>query len=48
MNAFMIGDMSPKLKDHGSFSRPVTIGILIVDKALCDLGANVSLMPYSM
>ena len=48
MNAFMIGDMSPKLKDPGSFSIPVTIGNLTMDRALCDLGASVSLMPYSM
>ena len=48
MNALMIGDMPLKLNNPDSFSIPVTIGNLIVDRALCDLGARVSLMPYSM
>ncbi|XP_074336546.1 uncharacterized protein LOC141673699 [Apium graveolens] len=38
----------PKLKDPGSFSLPCTIGELEIRKALCDLGAGVSLMPHSM
>ncbi|XP_015955084.1 uncharacterized protein LOC107479465 [Arachis duranensis] len=38
----------PKLKDHGSFFLPCTIGSLTIDKALCDLGASINLIPYSM
>ncbi|XP_074347102.1 uncharacterized protein LOC141685925 [Apium graveolens] len=38
----------PKRKDPGSFSLPCTIGELGIRKALCDPGASVSLMPYSM
>ncbi|XP_021774615.1 uncharacterized protein LOC110738511 [Chenopodium quinoa] len=35
----------PKLKDPGSFSIPCHIGNVFIDKALCDLGAIVSVMP---
>ncbi|XP_056695142.1 uncharacterized protein [Spinacia oleracea] len=37
-----------KLKDPGSFSIPCAIGELVIDKALCDLGASVSVMPFSI
>ncbi|CAH9064555.1 unnamed protein product [Cuscuta epithymum] len=37
-----------KLKDPGSFTIPCIIGGFMVNKALCDLGASVSLIPYSM
>nr|XP_017227762.1 PREDICTED: uncharacterized protein LOC108203369 [Daucus carota subsp. sativus] len=37
-----------KLKDPGSFSLPCTIGKMENIKALCDLRASVSLMPYSI
>jgi len=40
--------MPPKLKDIRSFSIPCVIGNYIIDKALCDLGASVSLMPMSI
>ncbi|CAM8975691.1 unnamed protein product [Rhodiola kirilowii] len=40
--------MPPKLQDSGSFSIPCDIGGIIVHRALCDLGASVSIMPYSM
>ncbi|XP_050889287.1 uncharacterized protein LOC127094505 [Lathyrus oleraceus] len=40
-------NMPPKLKDPGSFSIPCVIGKFIIDKALCNLGATVSLMPLS-
>ena len=48
IHAFMIGNLPPKLVDHGSFSIPVTVGNISVDRALCDRGASVSLMPNSM
>ncbi|XP_016199757.1 uncharacterized protein LOC107640772 [Arachis ipaensis] len=37
-----------KLKDPRSFFVPCTIGSLTIDKALCDLGASINLIPYSM
>ncbi|KAL0411211.1 UNVERIFIED_CONTAM: hypothetical protein Slati_3710800 [Sesamum latifolium] len=40
--------LPPKLKDPGSFSIPCTIGNTDLDKALCDLGASVNLIPYSI
>ena len=48
VNAFMIGNLPPKLANPDSFSIPVTVGDISVDRAFCDLGASVSLMPYSM
>jgi hypothetical protein len=40
--------MPHKLKDPGSFSIPCVIGKFVIDKALCDFGANISLMPLSI
>ncbi|XP_031095146.1 uncharacterized protein LOC115999436 [Ipomoea triloba] len=40
--------LPPKLKDPGSFFIPCIIGGFVVGGALCDLGASVSLMPYSL
>ena len=37
---------SPKLPDPGSFSIPSTMGKVEIERALCDLGASVSIMPY--
>ena len=34
-----------KLKDPGSFTIPYDIGHVHFDKALCDLGASINLMP---
>ncbi|XP_075478835.1 uncharacterized protein LOC142519688 [Primulina tabacum] len=39
--------LPPKLNDPGSFSIPCTIGNSNFNKALCDLGASINLMPYS-
>jgi len=38
----------PKLPDSGSLSIPYVVGKMKIERALCDLGANVDLMPYSM
>ncbi|XP_050897594.1 uncharacterized protein LOC127104457 [Lathyrus oleraceus] len=46
--AIIQNNMPPKLKDPSSFSIPCVIGKFIIDKALCDLGAKVSLMPLSI
>ncbi|CAM8893722.1 unnamed protein product [Rhodiola kirilowii] len=47
-NAAMHQPMPPKRKDSGSFSIPCDIGGLTIHRALCDLGASVSIMPYSL
>ncbi|MDD0148446.1 retropepsin-like aspartic protease, partial [Shigella flexneri] len=36
------------LKDAGSFTIPCTIGLKTFDRALCDLGASINLMPLSI
>ncbi|XP_042465683.1 uncharacterized protein LOC122048149 [Zingiber officinale] len=38
----------PKLQDLGSFSIPCKIGSELIQRAFCDLGASVSLLPYSL
>ncbi|XP_074298817.1 uncharacterized protein LOC141629765 [Silene latifolia] len=47
-SALLQSKSPPKLKDLGSFSIPCTIGTHVIDKALCDLGASVSVIPYSV
>ena len=37
-----------KLKDPRSFSIPCLIGNVSINRALCDLGSSVSLMPLSL
>jgi hypothetical protein len=40
--------LPPKLKDPESFSIPCVIGSETIEKVMCDLGENVSLMPLSL
>uniref|UniRef100_A0A3Q7XW61 Uncharacterized protein LOC101499523 n=1 Tax=Cicer arietinum TaxID=3827 RepID=A0A3Q7XW61_CICAR len=47
-SAILQRKLPPKLKDPGSFSIPCAIGNRTFGKALCDLGASVSLMPLSI
>ncbi|CAM8990287.1 unnamed protein product [Rhodiola kirilowii] len=47
-SASMHQPMPPKLPDSGSFSIPCDISGVTVCRALCDLGASVSIMPYSL
>lgn len=47
-SAIIQNKLPPKLKDPGSFSIPCVIGSEVVKKAMCDLGASVSLMPLSL
>ena len=47
-SAIIQNKLPPKLRDLGSFSIPCTIGNVDFGKALCDLGASVSLMPLSI
>ena len=47
-NALSQGTLPIKNEDPGSFSISCLIGDVFIDKALCDLGASVSVMPYSI
>jgi len=44
----IIKKLPPKLGDPGSFSIPCVIGSEPIDKAMCDLGASISLLPLSL
>jgi len=44
----VIKKLPPKLRDPGSFSIPCVIGNETIEKAICDLGASVSLFPLSL
>ncbi|XP_074301627.1 uncharacterized protein LOC141633029 [Silene latifolia] len=47
-SSLILGKSPPKLKDPGSFSISCVIGDVVINRALCDLGASVSVMPYSI
>ena len=47
-SAILQKKLPPKLKDPGSFCIPCTIGQCNFERALCDLGASVNLMPLSV
>ncbi|XP_021717461.1 uncharacterized protein LOC110685272 [Chenopodium quinoa] len=47
-SALINKDLPPKMKDPGNFSIPCNINGKRFQNALCDLGANVSIMPYSV
>ncbi|XP_057988924.1 uncharacterized protein LOC131171997 [Hevea brasiliensis] len=47
-SALLQNKLPPKLKDPGSFSIPCHIRETSIERALCDLGASVSLMPLSI
>lgn len=38
--------LPPKLNDPGNFSIPCTIGSVEFFRALCDIGASMSLIPF--
>jgi len=44
----VLNQLLAKLKDPSSISIPCIIGNVSIDKALCDLGSSVILMPYSI
>ncbi|GKD64743.1 DNA/RNA polymerases superfamily protein [Tanacetum coccineum] len=46
-SAIIKDDLPLKVKDPGSFTLPCKINDICFDKALADLGASVSFMPYS-
>jgi len=47
-STIMQNKLSPKLKDPESFSIPCIIGNSYFEKALCDLGVRINLMPLSV
>ncbi|GKC14996.1 hypothetical protein Tco_1011778 [Tanacetum coccineum] len=47
-SAVVLNEIPLKEKDPGSFTIPCVIGQGGINKALADLGASISLMPYSM
>ncbi|GJX60491.1 reverse transcriptase domain-containing protein [Tanacetum coccineum] len=47
-SAVLLNKLPPKEKDPGSFTIPCDIGNLHINNALSDLGASISLMPYTM
>ncbi|XP_070014281.1 uncharacterized protein [Nicotiana sylvestris] len=44
----IVHSMAPKLEDPGAFTIPCSIGSTDSAKALCDLGASINLIPYSV
>ena len=47
-SAILQKKLPPKLKDPSSFTIPCAIGNSVFEKALCDLGASIDLMPLSI
>ena len=47
-SAILQKKLPPKLKDRGSFTIPCAIGNSLFEKALCDLGAIINLMVWSI
>src|SRR5438270_9075289 len=47
-SALLMNKLPPKLRDPGNFSIPCTIGNIKFTNALCDLGASVNILPYSL
>jgi len=47
-SAIIHNKMPLKLSDPGSFSFRCSVGDVTISRALCGLGASVSLMPYSI
>ncbi|XP_070662294.1 uncharacterized protein [Malus domestica] len=48
VSAVLQRKLPPKLKDAGNFTIPCVIGGKEFGRALCDLGASINLMPYSV
>ena len=47
-SAILQKKLPPKLKDPGSFIIPCVIGNAVFERALCDLGASINLMLWSI
>ncbi|KAK5773318.1 hypothetical protein PVK06_049624 [Gossypium arboreum] len=48
VSAVLQRKMPVKCKDRGMFAIPCKIGHLVIQKAMCDLGASINAMPYSI
>ena len=47
-SAILQQKLPPKFKDPGSFTIPCAIGNAVFERALCDLGASINLMSWSI
>ena len=47
-SAILQNKLPPKLKDPGSFTIPCAIGNAVFERTLCDLGASINLMHWSI
>ncbi|GKF28324.1 reverse transcriptase domain-containing protein, partial [Tanacetum coccineum] len=47
-SSVLLNKLPSKEKDPGNFTIPCDIGNLHIDNALADLGASISLIPYTM
>ncbi|XP_074282674.1 uncharacterized protein LOC141607213 [Silene latifolia] len=47
-SAILMNEVPQKLEDPENFSIPCTIGTVHIERALCDLGASISLMPLKI
>src|SRR5687767_2944271 len=47
-SAVITSNLVVKKEDPGAFTIPCTIGVFQFAKALCDLGASINLIPYSI
>ncbi|XP_022151602.1 uncharacterized protein LOC111019514 [Momordica charantia] len=47
-SAILQRKLLPKLKDPGNFFIPCSIGDVVFENALCELGANINLLPLSI
>ena len=47
-SAILQKKLPTKLKDLGRFTIPCAIGNAVFEKALCDLGVSINLMPWSI
>ncbi|KAL0282296.1 UNVERIFIED_CONTAM: hypothetical protein Sangu_2485800 [Sesamum angustifolium] len=48
ISAILQRKLPPKCKDPGMFSIPCKIGNIGIEKAMCDLGASINVMPLSI
>ncbi|KAL0404700.1 UNVERIFIED_CONTAM: hypothetical protein Sradi_2110800 [Sesamum radiatum] len=48
VSAILQRKLPPKCKDPGTFSIPCKIGNIGIEKAMCDLGASINVMPLSI
>ncbi|KAL2251539.1 UNVERIFIED_CONTAM: hypothetical protein Sindi_2276200 [Sesamum indicum] len=48
VSAFLQRKLPPKCNDPGTFSIPCKIGKIGIEKAMCDLGASINIMPLTI